>query len=166
MNLSFFAIQNAITLGLYSKYAIQVNLFMPLIFKFLDIIATSFSCLLGLFFVNYLFGIQITKFKKVIYIFIFAFQIIGLTIYYWIDTNHIFQFIIKGSVIFVIIYELLIVLKNYKEIKSKELRKAIKFFMLITLLFFPFIILESFRSAIEFIKNIELLKILALPSYF
>jgi len=166
LNLSFFAIQNAIILGFYSKYIIQVSFFIPLISKFLDIVGTSFSSLLGLFFINYLFGIKITNFKKNVYIFIFVFQIIGFTIYYLINTHYILKFVMKASIDIVIIYELFIASKNYKQIVNEDLKKAIKFFISITLIFLPFIMLESYKSYIQVLKSIELLKISALPSYF
>jgi DNA-binding CsgD family transcriptional regulator len=166
LNLSFFTIQNAITLGLYSKYVLQVNSFIPFLYKFLDFVGTSFSSLLGLFFINYLFGIDITNFKKKIFISIFAFQFIGLAIYYLFDTHYIFKFIIRASIIAVILYELFVGLKNYKQVVHKDLKQAIKSFILITIIFLPFIILDSYKSYIELVKNIELLKIAALPSYF
>lgn len=166
LNLSFFTIQNAITLGLYSKYVIQVNSFIPFLYKFLDFIGTSFSSLLGLFFINYLFGIEITSFKKKIFISIFTFQFIGLAIYYLFDSHYIFKFIIQASIIAVILYELFVGLKKHKQVVHKKLKQAIKSFILIIIIFLPFIILDSYKPYIELVKNIELLKIAALLSYF
>ncbi|MBX4262239.1 helix-turn-helix transcriptional regulator (plasmid) [Clostridium estertheticum] len=166
LNLSFFAIQNSIALGLYSKYVAQVSSFIPYLCKFLDFVGTSFSSLLGIFFINYLFGLEITNLKKKIFFSVFTFQFIGIAIYYLFETHYIFKFIIHASIISVIIYELYVGLKNYKQVVNKDLKQAIKSFVLITIIFLPFIMIESYRPYIQLIKNIELLKMAALPSYF
>lgn len=166
LNLSFFAIQNSISLGLYSKYAAQVNPFIPFLYKFLDLIGTSFSSLSGVFFTNYLFGLKITNLKKKIFISIFTVQFIGIAIYYLFKTYYIFTFIIRASIATVIVYELYVGLKNYKQVVNKDLKQAIKSFILITIIFLPFLMLESYKPYIQLIKNIELLKMVALPSYF
>ncbi|MBU3200338.1 LuxR C-terminal-related transcriptional regulator [Clostridium estertheticum] len=166
LNLSFFAIQNSIALGLYSKYVAQVSSFIPYLSKFLDFVGTSFSSLLGIFFINYLFGLEITNLKKKIFFSVFTFQFIGIAIYYLFETHYIFKFIIHASIISVIIYELYVGLKNYKQVVNKDLKQAIKSFVLITIIFLPFIMIESYRPYIQLIKNIELLKMAALPSYF
>ncbi|MPQ34151.1 LuxR family transcriptional regulator [Clostridium estertheticum] len=166
LNLSFFAIQNSIALGLYSKYVAQVSSFIPYLCKFLDFVGTSFSSLLGIFFINYLFGLEITNLKKKIFFSVFTFQFIGIAIYYLFETHYIFKFIIHASIILVIIYELYVGLKNYKQVVNKDLKQAIKSFVLITIIFLPFIMIESYRPYIRLIKNIELLKMAALPSYF
>ena len=165
-NLSFFAIQNSLALALYSNYVVQASPFIPFLYKFLDFLGTSFSSLFGVFFINYLFGLEITNQKKKIFLSIFAFQFISIAIYYLFETHYIFKFIIRTSIFAIIAYELYVGLKNYKQIVNKDLKQAIKSFILITILFLPFIILESYKPYIQLIKNIELLKITALPSYF
>lgn len=163
---SFFCIQNSITLTLYSKYTIEVSSLILLLSKILDIIGTTFNCLLGLIFVNYLFGIKISNIKKIIYIFIFVFQFTGITLYYLNYLHHTVLLILRSSLIFVIVYEITIVLKNYKQVNNAHLKKAIKLFLTITLIFFPFITFEFYRAHIQWVKNIEIFKIFALPSYF
>ena len=165
-NLSFFAIQNSLALALYSNYVVQASPFIPFLYKFLDFLGTSFSSLFGVFFINYLFGLEITNQKKKIFLSIFAFQFISIAIYYLFETHYIFKFIIRTSIFAIIAYELYVGLKNYKQVVNKDLKQAIKSFILITILFLPFIILESYKPYIQLIKNIELLKITALPSYF
>lgn len=166
LNLSLFCIQNSITLGLYSKYATQVTIFIPFLYKLLDFIGTSFSSLLGLFFINYLFGLEITKLKKKLFFSFFALQFIGIAIYYLFDTHYIFRFILHASILLVIMYELYVGLRNYNQIVNKDLKQAVKTFIFITIIFLPFIVIESYKSYIPLIKNIELFKISALPSYF
>lgn len=166
LNFSFFIIQNAITLRLYSKYVIDVSTFIPVLYKLLDLIGTSFSSLFGLFFINYLFGIDITRFKKKIFIFIFVFQFTGIAIYYLFDTHYLFKLIVRASIIAVIVYELFVGLKNYKHIINKNLKHAVKYFLLITIIFLPFIVLESYKPYIQLIRNMDILKIIALPLYF
>lgn len=61
LNLSLFCIQNSITLGLYAKYTTHITIFMTFLCNFLDFIGTSFSTLFGLFFIHYLFGLEIIK---------------------------------------------------------------------------------------------------------
>lgn len=165
-NLSFFAIQSSIALGLYSKYVDQVSPFIPFLYKLLDFLGTSFSSLFGVFFINYLFGVEITKLKKKIFLSIFAFQFTGIAIYYLFETHYIFKFIMRASIFAVILYELYVGLKNYKQVVNKDLKQAIKSFLLITIIFLPFMILESYKPYIQLIKNIELLKMASLPSYF
>jgi DNA-binding CsgD family transcriptional regulator len=166
LNLSLFCIQNSITLGLYSKYVTQVTIFIPFLYKFLDIIGTSFCSVLGLFFINYLFGLEITKLKKKIFFSFFALQFTGIAIYYLFNTHYIFRFILHSSIVLVIMYELYVGLKNYNHVVNKYLKQAIKTLIFITMIFLPSIILESYKPYIQLIKNIELFKISALPSYF
>ena len=126
LNLSFFAIQNSIALVLYSKYVILVNPFIPFLYKFLDFVGTSFSSLFGLLFINYLFGLEITNRKKKIFLSIFAFHFTGIAIYYLFEIHYIFKFIIRASIIAVIVYELYVGLKNYNQVVNKDLKQAIK----------------------------------------
>lgn len=166
LNLSLFCIQNSITLGLYSKYTTQVAIFIPFLYKFLDLIGTSFSSLLGLFFINCLFVLEITKLKRKIFFSFFVLQFAGIAIYYLFNTHYIFKFILHASIVLVIMYELYIGLKNYSQVVNKDLRQAIKTLIFITMIFLPFIIIESYKPYIQLIKSIELFKISALPSYF
>lgn len=165
-NLSLFAIQNSITIGLYLKYSIGTSSFVLLLSKFLDIIGTPFSSILGLYFITYLFGIKTTKLKRNIYFLIFALQLIGITFYYLINKSFIFKLIGKTSIAIVIMYELFITLKNYKHITNKDLKNSIKIFAIITLVFLPLMILEAYNSNIHFFQSEELLKIFAFPLYF
>ncbi|SHJ12642.1 regulatory protein, luxR family [Clostridium cavendishii DSM 21758] len=166
LNISFFAIQAAITLGLYSKCVEEVRPSVTFLYKILDLIGTSFSSLLGLFFIHYLFGLKITDFKKKIFISIFLLQFIGISIYFLFTIHYIFIFLIRILITLTIIYEIFIGIKNYEYITNKDLKHAIKSFILITLIFLPFIIFESYKPYIKIAQNIDFLKILALPSYF
>lgn len=165
-SLSLFAIQNSATLIIYLKYAIDPASFVLLLSKFLDIIGTPFSSLLGLYFITYLFGIKMTKSRRNIYFFIFVFQMLGITIYYLIDGSFIFKFLGKTSLTVVIIYEVFITLKSYKQLTNKDLKNAIKIFAIITMVYLPIAILETYNSSIHFFKNEELLKTLTFPLYF
>lgn len=166
LNISFFLIQNSIALGLYSKYVTQVSQLIPFFYKLLDFIGTSFSSLFGLFFINNLFGLEITKLKKKIFLSVFFFQFAAIAIYFLYEPHYILSFIIRASIISVIVYEINIGLKNYKHVVNINLKQAIKSFILITIIFLPFIILDSYKAFFQVIRNIELLKMAALPSYF
>lgn len=72
----------------------------------------------------------------------------------------------RASIFAIILYELYVGIKNYKQVVNKDLKQAIKSFLLITIIFLPFMILESYKPYIQLIKNIELLKMVSLPSYF
>lgn len=165
-NLSLFAIQNSVTLGLYLKYVINTGSFIISLSNVLDIIGTPFSSLFGLYFLNYLFGIKITNLKRNIYTLFFSFQLIGITIYYFIDKSFIFKLLGKTSLVVVIIYELFITLKSYKQLVNKDLKNAIKIFALTTIVFLPLMALELYNSNAHFFQNEELLKILTFPLYF
>lgn len=165
-NLSLFAIQNSITIGLYLKYTIASSSFLLLLSKFLDLIGTSFSSIFGLYFITYLFGIKTTKLRRNIYILIFSLQFVGIILYYLIDQSFIFKLIGKTSIAAVIMYELFIILKNYKHITNKDLKNSIKIFALITIVFLPIMIFEAYNSNIHFFQSEELLKIFAFPLYF
>ncbi|MDP4147398.1 MAG: helix-turn-helix transcriptional regulator [Bacillota bacterium] len=166
LNISFFAIQSAITLRLYSEYALQVSSFIIFLHKFLDLIGTSSSTLIGLFFINFLFGIKVTDLKKKAFILIFILQFAGIAIYYLFAAHYVFAFIVRASIAAVIVYELFIGVKNYQYVSNEDLKHSIKSFIAITLIFLPFIVFESYKPYIKITKNIELFKILALPSYF
>jgi DNA-binding CsgD family transcriptional regulator len=75
-------------------------------------------------------------------------------------------YIIRASIILIIIYELLITLLSYKHIGNKDLKKAVNVFTIITLIFLPFFIFEYFRVSIPVFKDVIVLKILSLPAYF
>ncbi len=164
LNFCLFAIQNAITLQLYSKYIPPVSSFIPFMYIFLDIIGTSFSSLFGMFFVDYLFGLKITSFKKGIYLLVFAFQFLVSTLYYFMGIPDALQTVLQASIICVILYELLMIIKNYNAIVNKTLKRFIIIFALTTLLFLPLITMNSFHFG--FIRHMELIKLSALPAYF
>jgi DNA-binding CsgD family transcriptional regulator len=162
--LSLILIQCAISLKMFSGYMSQGSI-VPILSRVFDIIGTASSTISGLVFVNYLFGLKINNVKRAIYYSVFGFQLIGFLIYYTFTTKYIFQTLLRASVIIVIMYEIFIVLINFRGVINKELKRAIKLFILVTVIFFPLILIESYRAYIPFFKNIELIKVLALPLY-
>lgn len=166
LNLSFFAIQNCITLELYSKYVPEVSSFIFMLSNFLDLFGTSFCTLSGLFFIHYLFGLNTTKLKKNIFFSVFAFQFISIALYNIFSIPDIFKFIIQASIVAAVIYDIYMVIQNYRYVTDKNLKSTIKFFLIITVLFLPFITLEYYRPYVQSIKNIDFIKILSLPLYF
>ena len=163
---SLFAIECSISLIYYIKNTHSTNTSLIVIYKLLDLLGTSFSSLLGLLFIYSLFELKVSNIKKKLFIIISVFQFICGSIYYLFQTNSFYKYILHLSIIAVIIYEIYLISINYKHITNKNLKQGIFFFLLITIVFLPLIVLESFKPCIEIIKNIELLKIMALPCYF
>lgn len=164
--LSLFAIQNSICINLYLKYTHEANSLMLSLSKLFDLVGTSFSTLYGLFLIHLIFGLKISDKKKKIIISIFTVQFIGIAIYSLFNTPILYKILLRASIIFVIIYEIYIGLKNYKHVVNKDLKNTIKLFILITIVFLPFMTIESYKPYIQLISNVELLKIISFPCYF
>ena len=165
-NASFFAIQSGITLNAYIVQTNNPGIYLSLFSYYTDILGTALSGLFGMFLVNLLLGKEITPLKRNIFIGIFLFQLIGMLTVSWIPTPPATKYIILVSLILVIAYQILTLLLNYKHIADKVFKRALRIFALISLVFFPFIILEFFRADIPVLKDLDVLKILALPSFF
>ena len=166
LNISFFLIQNAITLSIYATNVGKLDSFITIASKCLDMLGTSFSSLFGILLINVLLGKEITKIKKIVVGVVFAFQLIGISV---CNVNNQFvtlKYVIKLSIILVIIYEILMIILNYRKIGNKELKRAIKVFTMITIIFFPLLIFEAVRAYIPWLKNVVLLKMLSLPTFF
>lgn len=165
LNLSFFLIQNSITLITYSARVENPAEYIPILSKVLDIAGTSFSSFFGILLINSILGKEISNTKKQIITTVCFFQIVTITIDYIFDVMYL-KYICKISIILVIIYEILITVINYKHIGNKELKKIVNIFTIITLIFFPLFVFEAFRTYIPLLKDVIILKTLSLPAYF
>ena len=165
-DISLFVIQAMITLNLYIVRTQNNGILLSTISKGMDIFGTSFSTFFGLFFINTLFGNRITNIKKVVITMITIFQITAITICYLNTNLFIFKHIGQLSLAAVILYEVLFILVNCYNMPDKGLKHAVRILAIITLAFLPFLCLEYFRSNINIIKNLKILKMFALPAYF
>jgi DNA-binding CsgD family transcriptional regulator len=165
LNLSFFLIQNSIILNSYSARVESPAEYIPILSKVLDTVGTSFSSFFGMFLINSILGKEISNSKKQIITAVSSFQLVAITIYYVFDIMYL-EYICKISIILVIVYEILITVINYKHIGNKELKKIVNIFTMITLIFFPLFIFEAYRTYIPLLKNVIILKMLSLPTYF
>jgi len=116
--------------------------------------------------INALLGKEITKIKKIVVGVAFAFQLIGILICNMNDQFVTLKYVIQLSIILVIIYEILMIILNYRQIGNKELKIAIKVFTVITIVFFPLFIFETVREYIPWLRNVLFLKMLSLPAFF
>jgi len=166
LNISLFLIQNAITLIIYATNVGKLDSFITILSKCLDMLGTSFSSLFGILLINALLGKEITRIKKIIVGAVFTFQLIGILICNMNDQFVTLKYVLQLSIILVIIYEIFMIILNYRQIGNKELKIAIKVFMLITIVFFPLFIFELVREYIPWLRNIFFLKMLSLPAFF
>lgn len=165
LNLALFVIQNGIVLNLYSDRISEKNVFILIAANIFDILGTAFSSLFGLFLAYYLLGKPVSGVKKVIFLAVPAFQLSGIGVCQLVNLT-ILENIVRISIFAVIAYEAFFVLLNYRKISNYELKKAIRIFVIITLIFLPVLILEGFREHIKWLSDFSMLKSLALPSFF
>ena len=66
----------------------------------------------------------------------------------------------------VTIYILALIKINFNTIGNKEFKQAIKLFAIVTIVFFPFLVLDAFPGLIPFSPIAQPYKTLTLPSYF
>lgn len=166
LDLSLFIIQAMITLNLYITRTESAGTFLSVLAKAMDVLGTSFSSLFGLLFIHTLLGKRISKLKRILIVAVTAFQLITITVYSLNNGFTLLKLIGQASLIAIIAYETLMVIVNYRRIPDKELKRAGCIFAVLTLSFLPFLALEYSRSEIGVLKNLQLLKMLALPAYF
>lgn len=94
-----------------------------------------------------------------------GFQLIAIAICNVINVINL-EYVVKASILFVIFYEIYITVTNYNEIGNKNLKKAVKIFTIISMVFFSFFIFETFRAYLPLVENVIFLKMLSLPAYF
>ncbi len=164
LNISLFIIQNGIVLNLYSDRIAEKSGFILIAANIFDILGTAFSSLFGLFLAYYLLGKAVSGIKIIIFFAVPVFQLTGITVGQFVSLP-ILETLIRISIFAVIAYEVLFVLLNYKQISNYELKKAIRIFSIITLIFLPILILEGFREDIKWLSDFSILKSLALPSF-
>ena len=164
-NLSFFFIQNSISLLTYSSRVKNPAEYITILSKIFDTIGTSASSFFGILLINSLLCKEISKTKKQIVTAVCFFQLVTITIYYALDIMYL-GYTCKFSIILVIVYELLIIVINFKHLGNKDLKKAVNIFTIITLIFIPIIIFEALRTYIPLLKDVIILKTLSLPTYF
>lgn len=165
LNVSFFLIQNSITLILYETRVEKPAKFIFALSKIFDATGTSLSSLLGILFINYLLGITISKRKKWAISVISIFQFVAILICGLYNILHL-EYIVKISILSVIFYEILITIANYKRIGNKDLKKAVNIFAIISIVFLPLFVFESIRLYVPLLRDIVILKTLSLPLYF
>jgi DNA-binding CsgD family transcriptional regulator len=72
----------------------------------------------------------------------------------------------KVTIVLVILYELSLIVFNYKQIGNKDLKRAVNKLALLSLIFLPLFIFETFRPYIPLLKDVLYLKMFSLPAYF
>ncbi|MCI1952090.1 MAG: helix-turn-helix transcriptional regulator [Clostridiales bacterium] len=165
-DISLFTIQAMITLNLYIVRTNNMGTFLSVMSNGMDVLGTSFSSLFGLLFIHALLGKRISKIKQILIVVITAFQLTAITICYANSKLVTLKHLGQASLIAVIAYEVFTVLINYREIPNKELKRTSRIFAIITLSFLPFLAFEYIRTEMNVLKDLQVLKMLALPAYF
>lgn len=163
---SLFLIQAMITLNLYMVRTNHMGTFLSVISEGMDVLGTSFSSLFGLLFVHALLGKHLPRMKQILIVAVPALQLIGITVYYANTDLVLLKHLGQASLIAVVSYEIFTVLVNNSKIPNRELKQAGRIFAVITLSFLPILAFESVRPEINALKDLQLLKMFALPSYF
>jgi DNA-binding CsgD family transcriptional regulator len=166
LDISLFLIQAMIALNLYIVRTGCAGTFPVVISNSMDVLGTSFSSFFGLFMIHALLGKRVTKTKRNTIFTITAFQMAAITICYANPKLIVLKHIGQVSLVLVILYEAAITIINYRQIPEKELKRAGRIFAAITLAFLPFLVLEYIRPEIGVLSQFQIIKILALPSYF
>ena len=165
LNLSFFLIQNSITLILYWTRVEQPLELILILSKILDTTGTSLISFFGMLLINSFLIKEISP-KKIFTISAIAiFQFIIITFHILFNISYL-EYLVKISIFLVIIYEVLLAIINYKWIGNKDLKKAINIFTSISIIFLPLFVFEDIRPYIPFLHDIITLKTLSLPLYF
>ena len=166
LDVSLFTIQAMITLNLYIVRTNNMGTFLSVMSDSMDVLGASFSSLFGLLFIHALLGKHISKIKQILIVTVTSLQMVAITVCYanikLVTLKHLGQ----ASLIVVVGYEIFMVLANYSEIPNKELKRASRIFAIITLSFLPILALEYIRPEINALKDLQVLKMLALPFYF
>lgn len=165
LNLSFFLIQNSITLILYGTRLEQPIGFIFILSKILDAIGTSLISFFGMLLINSFLIKEIAPKKIFTISAISIFQFIVITFHILFNILYL-EYLVKISIFLVILYEVLLTLLNYKRIGNKDLKIAVKIFSIISIIFLPLFIFEDIRPYIPFLQDIIILKTLSLPLYF
>ncbi len=166
LDISLFTIQAMIALNLYIVRTNQTGSFLSVLSNGMDVVGTSFSSLFGLLFVHALLGKHLSKLKQILIVTVPALQLIAITVYYTNPQLVALRHLGQASLLAVIAYEIFTVLINIREIPNQELKRAGKIFAFITLSFLPFLALEYIRPGISVLKDLQALKMFALPAYF
>lgn len=166
LDISLFTIQAMIALNLYIVRTNQTGSFLSILSDGMDVLGTSFSSLFGLLFVHALLGKHLSKLKQILIVTVPALQLIAITFYYTNPQLVALKHLGQASLLAVIAYEIFTVLINIREIPNQELKRAGKIFAFITLSFLPFLALEYIRPGISVLKDLQALKMFALPAYF
>lgn len=166
LDVSLFTIQAMITLNLYIARTNNMGTFLSVISDGMDVFGTSLSTLFGLFFIHALLGKHISKIKQILIVTVTFLQMIAITVCYTDSRLVTLKHFGQASLIVIVAYEIFTVLINYREIPNKELKQASRIFAIITLSFLPFLTFEYIRPEINVLKDLQLLKMFALPAYF
>ncbi|MGW8113993.1 response regulator transcription factor [Caproicibacterium sp. NSD3] len=166
LDVSLFMIQAMITLNLYIVRTNNMGTFLSVMSDSMDVLGTSFSSLFGLLFIHALLGKHISKIKQILIVTVTSLQMVAITVCYANTKLVTLKHLGQVSLIAVIAYEIFTVLVNYREIPDKELKRAGRIFAIITLSFLPFLALEYIRPEINALKDLQVLKLFALPAYF
>lgn len=166
LDVSLFTIQAMITLNLYIARTNNMGTFLSVISDGMDVFGTSLSTLFGLFFIHALLGKHVSKIKQILIVTVTFLQMIAITVCYTDSRLVTLKHFGQASLIVIVAYEIFTVLINYREIPNKELKQASRIFAIITLSFLPFLTFEYIRPEINVLKDLQLLKMFALPAYF
>ena len=92
---------------------------------------------------------------------------ICLLLIYYISPYRKFTIVISSSILFLaIFYSLAFICLNYKYIKSEYTKKISKIFLIVTLLFFPYMYLDTRAEQITFLNNLFSYGLLSLPAFY
>lgn len=166
LDVSLFTIQAMITLNLYIARTNNMGTFLSVMSDGMDVLGTSFSSLFGLLFIHALLGKRISKIKKILIVTVTSLQMVAITVCYANSKLVTLKHLGQASLIVIVAYEIFMVLANYSEIPNKELKRASRIFAIITLSFLPFLAIEYIRPEINALKDLQVLKMFALPFYF
>lgn len=118
------------------------------------------------FFSHSIMGIKISKIKKICFNAVNFFTAITLIFYAITHIKGILNFIIRPIMIISIMYAFFLIIADLNSIGEKLVRKAVNIFLIMTIVYFPFHLIEEYRLSIFRVRDYDLIDIFSLPLYF
>lgn len=96
-----------------------------------------------------------------------AFLPICLLLVYYISPYKKFMVVLSSSILFLVIfYSLVFIYLNYRYIKLEYKKTVIKIFLIVTVLFFPYMYLDTRSEQIAFLSSLFPYGLLSLPAFY
>lgn len=164
LSLSVIIIEQTITT--YKLVNIFDNNYLKGVLRIISYINIGFLIYILPLFIHQFTGKRISEHKKLVFLVLSIIPVVSIILYFCLQYKSLINTCINVELFATIAYTLLFAIKNMKKEEEKEIRMIMKSILFTTMVFFPFMFLDTKSSQIPLLADLFPYGLLSVPAFY